>query len=198
MSSNEHKYNTKNLFKKRLINVFLNNTKDLINKLAFDSIMDFGCGEGYVLHYLSKNIDFGNKKILGIDYSESAINSARELNKNFDFLIENEKYLDSVSDNSFDVVICFEVLEHLEEPQTVLKKLYNVSNKYLIVSVPNEPLFTILRFLSFNNWLRFGRHPEHVNFWNINSFYKFIEENIHPKKITIKISNTWIIAVIQK
>ena len=50
-------------------------------------------------------------------------------------------------DNSFDYVICSEVLEHVENPIKAMQELKRVTKKRLIITVPNEPFFTLFRFL---------------------------------------------------
>lgn len=48
--------------------------------------------------------------------------------------------------NSFDLIACYEVLEHIEynEVQSALQELYRVSQKYVILSIPNQ-----IRYLKF-------------------------------------------------
>jgi|SRR3989344_6678395 len=49
-------------------------------------------------------------------------------------------------DNSFDMVTCFEVLEHIPDPVKAMKELYRVTKNRLLISVPNDPWFTFTRF----------------------------------------------------
>jgi hypothetical protein len=61
-----------------------------------------------------------------------------------------------------DVVLCLEVLEHLEEPGRAVQRLAEWSRHAVIVSVPWEPWFR-LGNLARGQWLaRLGNHPEHV------------------------------------
>jgi len=50
------------------------------------------------------------------------------------------------SDNEFDVVLCQQVLEHVFDPVKAIGELQRVAAKRLIISVPYEPFFTIMRF----------------------------------------------------
>jgi SAM-dependent methyltransferase len=52
----------------------------------------------------------------------------------------------SFADKSFDIVLCQEVLEHVPDPVSAMRELKRVTGRQLIVTVPNEPLFTIYRF----------------------------------------------------
>ena len=100
-------------------------------------------------------------------------------------------------DNSFDLVICTEVLEHLEEPAKALKEILRVSKKYLIISVPNEPLFMVSNFLRGKNLSRLGNDMGHINHWNPFSLKEFLTQN----KIKVKKTNLpfpWIIILGEK
>lgn len=44
-----------------------------------------------------------------------------------------------------DVVTCFEVLEHVVDPVSAIKNLAQLYKKQLIISVPNEPWFSLWR-----------------------------------------------------
>ena len=56
---------------------------------------------------------------------------------NLDLKIDLEKKALPYKNNSFDVVLCCDVLEHLENIHEVFDKLCRVSKKYVIVSLPN-------------------------------------------------------------
>lgn len=53
------------------------------------------------------------------------------------------------SDNEFDTVVCLETLEHTLDPVRAIKELKRVAKKRIIISVPNEPWFSLSR-LSWN------------------------------------------------
>jgi len=75
--------------------------------------LDVGCGSGYGAYYLAKN---GASTIIGVDISSTAIKYAQKHYKteNLEF-----KRMDSLNlkfrDNTFDAVISFDVLEHIDE-----------------------------------------------------------------------------------
>jgi len=79
--------------------------------------LDVGCGSGYGTHYLAEN---GVRMITGIDLSGSGINYANKHYKreNIDFIQMDACNLE-FQDNSFDAVICFDVLEHLNEEDQI-------------------------------------------------------------------------------
>ena len=73
------------------------------------------------------------------------------------------------------MVICTEVLEHLENPELALMELKRVSKKYILLSVPNEPFFMLANLLRGKNISRWGNDIEHINHWSFWSFQSFIK-----------------------
>ena len=96
-------------------------------------MLDFGCGQGSYTSYLNSN----GYKIIGTD-----ILNYDEWNKNIIFNhIEPLPYKNS----QFDIVFCFEVLEHCKNYISILKELHRVCKRDFILSVPNCDLDISLR-----------------------------------------------------
>ncbi len=95
------------------------------------SVLDFGCGEGEFL-------DFFKSAPLrtGIDFSEVAIETAKQRHANIDFILGNE----DIIKGSYDLVTSVGVIEHVDNPEYVFKKLYNAtaSGGQLYVICPNH------------------------------------------------------------
>ncbi len=188
LPTNFVKHTSKNLIQRFLINNFYSSLIALAKPLKAESILDAGCGEGFTMEELLKS--GVGKKIEGIEYSKDAISYGKKLFPNLN-IKQGSVYELPYKDNSFDLIICTEVLEHLEEPIKALKEMLRVSKKYLIVSVPNEPFFLLSNFLRGKNLSRLGNDPEHINHWNILSFKKYLKQNgIEMKKI--KLAFPWI------
>lgn len=100
------------------------------------TILDVGCGNGIISRYLG-GLGF---QVLGIDISDKAINQARRLNmwEHVRFEVMHAEHL-SLEGAQFDVIICSEVLEHLDHPHILLKQLRKLlrDTGKLIVTVPN-------------------------------------------------------------
>ena len=113
-----------------------------IKKEEFNSLADLGTGDGRLTMELNKS--FSNKKILGIDYSEKAINLARAFNPGLEFLA-----IDIIKEKinfKFDIITLIEVFEHIEPGKcdifiSSLKNLLN-GDGILFLTVPhkNKPL----------------------------------------------------------
>ena len=100
-------------------------------------VLDVGCGNGSQLAIPLLNRGFS---VIGIDIDERSISRAKALASeivNSQFICAGPEDLSSHS--SFDVVILSEVLEHLKEPEALLKSAVDriVPGGILIVTVPN-------------------------------------------------------------
>ncbi|MFW9827683.1 MAG: class I SAM-dependent methyltransferase [Candidatus Thorarchaeota archaeon] len=102
-------------------------TSILYKNYLVNSVLDVGCSNKALKKWLSDDI-----KYVGVDIAGQP-----------DFKVDLEKEkLQRFDDNSFHTVVCTEVLEHLENIHEIFDELCRVSNKYIIISLPN-------------NWLNF-------------------------------------------
>lgn len=194
LPTNFIKHTSKNPIQKLLINNFYSSLTSLAKPLLPQTILDAGCGEGFTMDKLDKN-GIG-KKIEGIEYSKNAILLGKKLFPNLIFK-EGNAYNLPYKDNSFDLVVCTEVLEHLAEPSKVMKELLRTSKKYVLISVPNEPFFMLGNLLRGKNLLRLGSDPDHINHWTIRSFQNFLKKNEVLIKM-LKFPFPWILALGEK
>lgn len=113
-------------------------------RIAMDLIdnkktLDVGCGEGIFCFELKKR----GYDVTGIDLSQDALNHARE---NFNKLNLDINVSKSSTDklpfksNTFEQVICLDVLEHVKDVNKSLKEINKVlvDGGNLIITVPNE------------------------------------------------------------
>lgn len=180
-TDNFKKHTHRNPIQRFLLWNFFRHLVNLIASKNVDSILDVGCGEGFTLNRL-KEKGIG-KKLEGVEYLQAAIDLGKKSYP--DILIKKGTIYElPYKDNSFDLVLCTEVLEHLKEPEVALKELIRVSKKYLVVSVPNEPFFMLAQLVRGKNWSRFGNDIEHINHWTMFGFPKFVKKNVN---LSIKI-----------
>jgi len=103
--------------------------------LPNNRVLDFGCGDGTVTKALADSVS----EVIGIDISEECIKRANKINSHpkVDYL--NVPIEDFDAKERFDVVMMFEVIEHIFDPQTVIKQIYSIlkKNGVLIISTPN-------------------------------------------------------------
>lgn len=174
VTDNYKKHTSKNPVQKFLIDNFEKTLANEIRKLNADSILDAGCGEGFTLEYLRvRNI---GKTYEGIDFLKKAVEIGNKVHPKI-ILNQASIYELPYKDNNFDLILSTEVLEHLKDPKTALKEIFRVSKKYVVLSVPNEPIFMGSNFLRGKNWSRFGNDIEHINHWTFFGFERFVKKN---------------------
>ena len=102
---------------------------DILAILPLDitSILDVGCGNGLITNQLPESL-----KVVGLDRSEEALKYVQK-----ETIVGDILNL-PLDDQSFDLLICNDVLEHLttEEREQALKELARVSRKYILITVP--------------------------------------------------------------
>ena len=162
-TDNLQKHTAKNPLQKFLINKFFDMLLHEAKKTKPQSVVDVGCGEGFTLERLRQN-KIGHE-LVGIDFLDRAIKIGKKLHPKLS-LLPGTIYHIPFKDNSFDLVICTEVLEHLEHPEKALAELQRVTKGTCIISVPHEPWFRIANFLRGKNISRWGNDIEHIQHWS--------------------------------
>ena len=115
------------------------------------NICDVGCGNGLFSAVLK---DWINCRLVGVDGSEYALQQAQKMG--FDELIHIGDFsVDRLpfEDNSFDLVINKDVLEHLLHPEHLIYEISRITKEcgHVLIHVPNHfPLIGRLK-LMFNN-----------------------------------------------
>jgi len=193
-STNLAKHTTKNPVGRFFLNNFLNTVVKTTRPLNIDTVLDAGCGEGFTLDRLQK--EKIGKVFEGIEYDGQAVLQANTMYPKLK-IIKGDIYKLPYKNNSFDLVICTEVLEHLDNPKKAYRELIRVSRKYVLISVPNEPFFTIQRIARFQNILHLGAHPEHIQHWTYKAFTSFVKVK-GVKIVTRKLPMPWTMIMIRK
>lgn len=93
------------------------------NNLSGMTLLDVGSSTGIIDNEISKSFD----KVIGIDIDKKAVNFANNkyMNNGLEFRIGDAMNLD-FPDNTFDVVVCAQVYEHVSNPKKMLDEIYRV------------------------------------------------------------------------
>ncbi|MEA3499907.1 MAG: class I SAM-dependent methyltransferase [Candidatus Marinimicrobia bacterium] len=186
-----YKYLSKNYISKYLVNNFNEVIKLILSDIKFKNYLDIGCGEGVILSILKTQIK--DKNCYGIDIDQNHIEKAK-FNAPFCHYKIGDIYKIPFSKNSYDLVTCFEVLEHLEYPHKAIKELKRVSSKYNLISVPREPLWCMLNMIRGKYWKGLGNTPGHINNWSTKDIVNLLSNYFQIVKIYKPIPWTIILA----
>lgn len=137
-------------------------------------LLDIGCGEGYTINFFKKK----KWDVLGLDYSGFGCS---KMNPNCLSAIKIGDIYKSIEElinkrEKFDVISLKNVLEHVLEPEMLLKKIKKLAHKdtILIVTVPNDFSFYQNYLLKENMidrpfWVTI---PDHISYFEKNSLKK--------------------------
>jgi 2-polyprenyl-3-methyl-5-hydroxy-6-metoxy-1,4-benzoquinol methylase len=170
------KYGSKNPIVKLMMKGFEKTLSDFVEKVEAKSIHEIGCGEGYwVLRWSQQGIS-----ARGCDFSKDVIEMARGNAQNWGipkslFQVQSIYDLD-VHQDSADLIVCCEVLEHLEYPGVGLNALKNLATHSLILSVPREPLWRILNLSRAKYITQWGNTPGHIQHWSKTEFVELVSK----------------------
>ncbi len=168
------KYGSNNPIVKRIMGGFHEALATLVEKSAPQTIHEVGCGEGYwVNEWRKQDID-----ARGSDFSEKVIAIARE-NGGEEGVPAEAFSIRSIyevipEEDSADLIVCCEVMEHLEDPGMALQALQKVVSKNLIISVPREPIWCALNLMRGKYIASFGNTPGHIQHWSSKSFIALV------------------------
>jgi SAM-dependent methyltransferase len=182
-TSNYRKHTSDNPVQRKLIDRFHAKVTRIVTDLQPSTLLDAGCGEGFVVDIFHKAVPA--MEITGFDVLEDSVKLARQRNPRAS-ITEGDIYNIAQADNSFDVVCCFEVLEHLHQPDRALHELARVAKHHVVLSVPHEPFFCLANAARGKNLdIRpRGSDPDHRNFWSREGFAEFAGLALDVTKVT--------------
>lgn len=182
-TSNFAKHTTTNPIQKRLIDRFNTRITELVKQQAPETVLDAGCGEGFTAELFLQAMPALD--LTGFDPYEPSIELAKLRNPRATFLVA-DIYNIPFEDDSFDVVGCFEVLEHLHDAPRALKELGRVARNAVVMSVPHEPFFCLSNAARGKNLdiTPRGSDPDHRNFWSRDAFGNFVQQELDVMQLT--------------
>lgn len=132
-------------------------------------VLDAACGQGYG-SYLMRT--WGAREVVGIDIDEDAIKQANWLFKQ-DGLTYKQHTVEELpfEDHSFDLVVSFETIEHIDYPEKLLKEIKRVLKPggTIIVSCPNDNYY-------YENGC--SKNPFHKREYTFFEFKETLERNL--------------------
>jgi len=142
-------------------------------------VLECGCATGYLTHFLSER---WKCKVYIIEYEQTAFDIARQYAAGgvcADLM--QDTWLEYFSNMQFDYILFPDVLEHLSDPQKVVRAASTLlkNDGKMLVSLPNIGHNDILLKLMKGEWnyTKLGLLDDtHIHFWGINNLQPFFEE----------------------
>jgi SAM-dependent methyltransferase len=182
-TSNYRKHTSSSKMQRALINRFHGKIAGIVRDLAPTSLLDCGCGEGFVSEILLSEIPA--LQVTGFDVLPDSVELAKRRNPRATFST-GSIYDIAQDDNAFDVAVAFEVMEHLHEPDKALAEMARVASEYVVLSVPHEPFFCLANAARGKNLdiTPKGSDPDHRNFWSRGEFGDFVSRELDVVLLT--------------
>lgn len=186
------KYGSRNPVVRRLMRGFLTAFTDLVGQAACSDVHEVGCGEGHLSTLLSQL----GMHVRASDFSSQMIDEARRNAQRAKASVRFKvaDVADLVPDNdSAELIVCCEVLEHLDQPLRALRILSSLARPYLLVSVPREPIWRVLNLVRGRYLAALGNTPGHVNHWSTRAFLQFLD--LHVDVVALRKPFPWTMAL---
>lgn len=164
------KYGSSNPVVRRLMAHFQGSLDELFARAAPASVLDVGCGEGILTESWADRLAGG--RIVGVDLPDDKLRRewSERCRPNLEYRETEAEAGLPFTDDEFELACAIEVLEHVPEPRRTLADMARVASRWLLVSVPREPLWRGLN-LARGAYLRdLGNTPGHVNHWSKREF----------------------------
>ncbi len=124
-------------------------------KQSYSTMLDISCGKYAKILKWARWMGFD---VVGTNIDEEAIKqNERDGIKCVRVDLNDENLQLPFKDDSFDVVVCTEVIEHIKYPKKVIDEMYRVSKYVCLITTPLGD--------SYNT-------PDHINFWYIDDFVR--------------------------
>ena len=148
---------------------------------GYKTVLDIGCGSAFKLIKY-----FRDKKFVGLDL-EPNLSHIKDKYPLYDFRLSD---FDNPPKESFDLIICSDVIEHLLEPDDLLAFINNIDFKHLVLSTPDRDAIQRLQ-RSFGWDVKTDGPPHnvmHVREWTLAELREYLSQwfNIESQFMTPK------------
>jgi len=171
------KYGSTNPVVRRLMSRFEGTLDELFTRADPQSLLDVGCGEAVLTHQWATRLG-ESRRVVGIDLDDPALHAewAKRTAANLEYRVMKAENL-PFADGEFDLASAIEVLEHVPDPEHTVAEMARVAQRWLLVSVPREPLWRGLNMARGAYWKDLGNTPGHVNHWSKRSFVALLSRH---------------------
>jgi SAM-dependent methyltransferase len=179
------KYGSGNPIERRLMAAFMDRLDASLPAVAPATILEVGVGEGEVADRVAQR--FPDAFVTGIDLPDESLAehwSNRRLAASFADIVALP-----YPDDTFDLVLAIEVLEHVPNPMGALRELARVARRDLVLSVPREPLWRAANMARGKYWGDLGNTPGHIQHWTRGGFSRLV--GAHLEVVDVHSPTPW-------
>jgi 2-polyprenyl-3-methyl-5-hydroxy-6-metoxy-1,4-benzoquinol methylase len=171
------KYGSTNPVVRRLMAGFEGTLDELFTEADPQSLLDVGCGEGVLTQQWAQQLG-EQRRVVGIDLDDPALHAewAKRTAPNLEYRVMKAENL-PFADGEFDAAAAIEVLEHVPDAEHTVAEMARVAKRWLLVSVPREPLWRALNMARGAYWKDLGNTPGHLNHWSKRSFVALLSRH---------------------
>ena len=146
--------------------------KKIYTARGYSSVADIGCGSAYKLIKY-----FGEEKFTGLEI-EPNLSHLRETYPEADF---RQSDFSNPPEDSFDMIICSDVVEHLLYPDDLMNYICAMGFKHLVISTPDRDI--IQEVQRSMGWEVAENGPPHnlmhIREWNSNEFMEYASDFVN-------------------
>lgn len=167
------KYGTRNPIARWLMQGFLGAFDGFAQMSGEGRVLEIGCGEGELSIRLARQ----GWCVEGCDIASEAVAEARTRSAAAGLDIPFSVSAIQTCAGQYepaDLVVCCEVLEHLEDPHAALEILEGLSRDLILVSVPREPIWRMLNLVRLRYVQEWGNTPGHIQHWSTRRFVEML------------------------
>ena len=160
------KYASGNVVERKLMSGFFTALDASLPTRAPARVLEVGVGEGEVTGRLARR--WPDAGFVGLDLPDQDL-ASHWADRRFSPLFGDIVRL-PFPDDSFDLVLAIEVLEHVPYPELALAEIERVARRHVVLSVPREPIWCAAN-MARGKYLRdLGNTPGHINHWRKKAF----------------------------
>lgn len=170
--NNYDKYASTNPLEQRMMRGFFDALDAMLDGMSPSTVVEVGAGEGRVTERLVER--FPDATVIGLDLLDDDLaGDWAELGLPMFF---GDATRLPFTDESIDLVVGLEVMEHIPRPIEALREIARVCRHAAVLSVPREPIWRAGN-LARGRYLRdLGNTPGHVNHWSARAFERFVSD----------------------
>ena len=170
-----------------LIDRFYMGVERLFQQTESRTVLEVGCGEGFSTMRLAQLVH-RRGELRSLDVEQRLVEAARARNPGVQIDLGSVYELPH-PDGSFDLVCCMEVLEHLTDPRAALRELSRVSGRWLLLTVPREPLWRALNLCRLEYVSDLGNTPGHIQHWSRRGFLQLVGD--YGRVVAVRTPTPW-------